>query len=376
MPATAKPARTAGDRARSALTRLTGARLDNDAFRYEAAQILRHAVGFDWWCWPLLDPGIQLPTRYAGVESPPEENYRRFFRLLIDPGAWGDLGAWAGRRKPGTGPERSRLTPAVAAISTATGGDLSRDPLWRGMLAPAGASDVLNVMLTADRMCWGQLHLGRDKPGRWFSEDDERFLAELAPMIAARLRDGLRTARIGEEEEPDSEPGTIFLDRDLCLIGATDEAWRWIDRLGMPRLNGAEPLPGLVYAAAARVAAFADRPPKPVRLRLQDTSGRWAVVRAAPLTGGASSAGRGGCAVTLERARSEDLAPLLMRAWVLTPREREVAQLVIDGLSNDDIAAALFISANTVRDHLKAIFGKTGVSRRRDLTATLAGRPL
>ena len=49
---------------------------------------------------------------------------------------------------------------------------------------------------------------------------------------------------------------------------------------------------------------------------------------------------------------------------------------MIDGLSNDDIAAALFISANTVRDHLKAIFGKTGVTRRRDLTAALVGRPL
>jgi DNA-binding CsgD family transcriptional regulator len=63
-----------------------------------------------------------------------------------------------------------------------------------------------------------------------------------------------------------------------------------------------------------------------------------------------------------------------MRAWALSPREREVARLVIDGLSNDDIAAALFISAHTVRDHLKTIFGKIGVSRRRDLAAALAGQ--
>ena len=64
-----------------------------------------------------------------------------------------------------------------------------------------------------------------------------------------------------------------------------------------------------------------------------------------------------------------------MRAWALSPREREVARLVIDGLTNEDIAAALFISANTVRDHLKTIFGKTGVTRRRDLMAALAGQP-
>ena len=63
-----------------------------------------------------------------------------------------------------------------------------------------------------------------------------------------------------------------------------------------------------------------------------------------------------------------------MRAWRLTRREREVARLVIDGRSTEDIAAALFISAHTVRDHLKMIFGKMGVSRRQDMAATLTGR--
>ena len=166
---------------------------DNDSFRYEAVALLRQAVGFDWWCWPLIDPGTRLPTRYVGVESAVDRDYRRFCRLLIGPGAWGDLGASAGGRGRRASQGRVRQVPVAAAISTATSGDLSRDPLWREMLGPAGAGDVLNVMLAADGACWGQLHLGRDKPGRWFSEDDERLLAELAPLIAARLRAGLRT---------------------------------------------------------------------------------------------------------------------------------------------------------------------------------------
>ena len=81
-----------------------------------------------------------------------------------------------------------------------------------------------------------------------------------------------------------------------------------------------------------------------------------------------------GYAVTLEAAPADDLAPLLMRAWRLTRREREVARLVIDGLSTEDIATAMFISVHTVRDHLKMIFGKMGVSRRQDMVATLTGR--
>jgi len=96
------------------------------------------------------------------------------------------------------------------------------------------------------------------------------------------------------------------------------------------------------------------------------------VIRAAALTAGSGAAA--GYAVTLGAAGADDLAPLLMRAWGLTPREREVARLVIDGLSTQDIATALFISAHTVRDHLKTMFGKMGVSRRPDLAAVLAGR--
>ena len=60
----------------------------------------------------------------------------------------------------------------------------------------------------------------------------------------------------------------------------------------------------------------------------------------------------------------------------LSERQLEVLRLVAEGHSYEEIGTRLFISANTVRDHLKAIFGKTGVTRRRDLTAALVGRPL
>lgn len=48
----------------------------------------------------------------------------------------------------------------------------------------------------------------------------------------------------------------------------------------------------------------------------------------------------------------------------LTRREREVLDLVARGLSNAHIAARLFISPRTVRNHLTHIFDKLGVTRR------------
>jgi DNA-binding CsgD family transcriptional regulator len=75
--------------------------------------------------------------------------------------------------------------------------------------------------------------------------------------------------------------------------------------------------------------------------------------------------------VVIEPAPSAELAPLLLQAHGLTPKEAEVARLVLLGYSTKQISAALFISAHTVQDHLKSIFDKLGVGSRRQLVARL-----
>jgi DNA-binding NarL/FixJ family response regulator len=53
----------------------------------------------------------------------------------------------------------------------------------------------------------------------------------------------------------------------------------------------------------------------------------------------------------------------------LTEREAEVLRLVAAGLTNNDIAERLFLSAKTVSRHLSNIFVKIGVSSRSSATA-------
>ena len=53
----------------------------------------------------------------------------------------------------------------------------------------------------------------------------------------------------------------------------------------------------------------------------------------------------------------------------LTRREREVADLATDGLTNPQIAGRLFVSQKTVETHMANIFRKLGVSSRREIAA-------
>ena len=53
----------------------------------------------------------------------------------------------------------------------------------------------------------------------------------------------------------------------------------------------------------------------------------------------------------------------------LTDRERDVLGLLAGGRSNAEIAAALFVSENTVRTHLTAAYAKVGVGSAREAVA-------
>ena len=57
-----------------------------------------------------------------------------------------------------------------------------------------------------------------------------------------------------------------------------------------------------------------------------------------------------------------------MTATHLTDREQQIRTLVVDGLTNDDIASRLSISKKTVESHLRMLFRKLGVSRREQVS--------
>jgi DNA-binding NarL/FixJ family response regulator len=72
------------------------------------------------------------------------------------------------------------------------------------------------------------------------------------------------------------------------------------------------------------------------------------------------------------RRAAEDATPL----DELTSRQREVLELLALGMDNEQIAARLYISRNTVKFHVRTIYGRLGVHNRVAAARVLAGADL
>ncbi len=57
----------------------------------------------------------------------------------------------------------------------------------------------------------------------------------------------------------------------------------------------------------------------------------------------------------------------------LSHRERQVLALVVEGCTNSEIAASLYLAESTVKSHLATAFSKLGVRSRRDAAAMILG---
>ena len=73
----------------------------------------------------------------------------------------------------------------------------------------------------------------------------------------------------------------------------------------------------------------------------------------------------------VESVRSPDFTSSLedfIEKYQISKREKEVIQLISRGKGNQDISDSLFISLQTVKDHIHHIYIKTGVKNRVQLT--------
>ncbi|GLZ44498.1 helix-turn-helix transcriptional regulator [Actinomycetospora sp. NBRC 106375] len=254
----------------------------------------------------------------------------------------------------------------VATLDQATRRERSTSPRYREIMAPMGLGDELRAALVVDDRCWGYLCLHREDGARGFEPADATLLSRVAPHVAEALR---RAALLHGATllAADTGPGVVLLDDHLELVAATPRADELMGVVAEARPPGL-PVPAPVHTAAAALLALErGTGTLPPRARARARGGGWLHVHAARLQGG----GAAPIAVVIEHADAHATAPLLLAAHGLTPRETDVARLVLRGVPTAGIVDALHISPHTVQDHLKAVFDKVGVRSRRELMGRL-----
>ena len=231
-------------------------------------------------------------------------------------------------------------------------------------MQPYGCDQELLVALrTKDGESWGMVGLYREAGRPAFSAQDIAAVRRVAPGLAAGARHGLL---LGQALEPDlpQAPGLVILDEQLNIESATETSAQWLADLG----GTVESPPASVLTVAGHALSGEAAP---AESRARGVDGRWMVLRGSRLV---RRDGQRQVSVIIEEAQTAHLVSLLMRAYGLTPREREVARLVLRGRSTSDLAHVLGIAAGTVQAHLRSIFEKTGVRSRRELVGVVFQR--
>jgi DNA-binding CsgD family transcriptional regulator len=204
---------------------------------------------------------------------------------------------------------------------------------------------------------WVALAQGRDTDARQLALDAAESAARSGFHAIAlgaahdALRFGARRAartRLVEEAEFVDGPLTaVYLEHALAVEeqdgGRLDAVSRSFANLGTK----------LLAAEAASEAAAAHRS------------------QGLPARSSASMAAAAGFLASCQGALSPVIAEHGGVATGLTSREREVAKLAVEGLSNREIAQHLGMSVRTVESHLAHVYGKLGVTGREQLSGLL-----
>ena len=229
----------------------------------------------------------------------------------------------------------------------------------------------LRATFNAGSRGWGLLHLVRGGTTRGFADEEVAFVETIAPTVGRALR--LSLVSHPADRPASCGPGMAVLDADNRLVSATPEALCWFEDLeSAPRCSdpvlGVE-LPSEVMVAAQEARARAAVGLAPAATRARTGSGVWLLVHASSLQHADGTVGE--TALVIEPAKASEVAPLIVDAYELTPREVDVTRALARGLTTNEIARELHLSRYTVQDHLKSVYEKAGVSSRGELVAKM-----
>jgi len=331
-----------------------------------ASERLRRLVPFDAAAWLATDPATGLPTSPTRTENMGHFGGREAclavweLEFLVE-----DVNLFI---------ELARSERPAAGLRMATQDRPARSPRYRCILRPHGFGDELRAVLRADGSPWASVSLFRAEGRPAFDARERDLVAGLSSPLGEAVRDHARPVAAPAGHTADHGPGLMLFDPGGRLISVNDDALAWLDELAdelREDTSSGIGLPIVVVSTLVRARAIAaERDHRTARARLRaGASGRWLVCHASCLRDLDGEIGN--TALVIEPAKASEIAPIITHAYGLTRREQEITQLIARGFNTAGIAGRLHLSGHTVRDYVKAIFDKVGVSSRGELVATI-----
>lgn len=333
------------DRARRDIVALATEGLSVSDLHVAAIDVIGRAVDVDLTCWAAMDPETLSITGMTSGETriPPQ------FELPL---ATAEHSPDEPHRFAGMAAHRQAAARLSELSSAERAASRRLHEVWR----PLGVDQEIRVLFQVDGACWGAA--GMVRSGKDFTIREEEFLVDVAPAVGAATRAAVRAQVTGDH--PGGRPAVAVVGPRGDVRSATSAARDWQESVD-------ETTPGRFALLMSLMAAGAlTRSDGSFRARVHVSQGRWAVLEASGLIGTDDEV-----AVSIHPATGDQLLGLLLVAYGLTARERDICREVLAGGSTRQIGQALGISANTVQDHLKTIFSKTGVHSRGELSARL-----
>jgi DNA-binding CsgD family transcriptional regulator len=260
----------------------------------------------------------------------------------------------------------ARRRVPVGTLSQAAGGRPERSARYREVLAPAGIPHELRATFVSRRRAWGAVHIARREGQPDFTALEADALASITTLVAEGIRSVLRVDAARRGAAGSAAPGLVVLGKDNEVELITPPGRELLDSMRSgAESGGAETPPGAVLALAAFTRATPDQ--SEARTVAVPTASGWITLHASLPDG--TTGGR--VAIVLERSASPESTAVRLEAHGVTPREREIAELLAAGLTNPEVAERLVVSPYTVQDHIKSLFEKTNVSSRQELVARI-----
>lgn len=335
--------------------------LPREEYFAELAPRLRRVIDNDATCWHTLDPHTRLLT-----SDSPDELIERGIYTAETAAAAGELLVRSEYLVPdvNTFAGLAERRVPVGILEHTTRGRPERSARYRDLLAPSGIPHELRAAFVIRGRVWGAVHIARRERSGAFSQRDADALARVAGAIAQGIRASLRFDAARRVTGVDA-PGLVVLASDDSVELITPPAHELLDAIRGGAGLGKESLPSAVLALTSFVRSAGGSAASRSNVVTVPSADGWMTLHAS--LPGADAGGR--VAIVIERASGRQSATVRLEAHGATPREREVATLLAQGLSNPEIAEALVLSPHTVQDHVKSLFEKVGVASRQELVA-------